>query len=95
MKVVWAKKAEQDYYQQIDYLLDHWNNNVAESFIDSVFQTIAYISDNPQLYASTNLPQVRKAVVNKHISIFYHIGVEEITLLRLWPNRQNPDKLDL
>jgi len=95
MEVVWTKKAEQDYYQQIDYLLDHWNVEVAESFIDSVFQTIAYISENPQLYASTDIPQVRKAVVNKHVSIFYHVGMDKITLLRLWPNRQNPEKLDL
>ncbi|MFP4090807.1 MAG: type II toxin-antitoxin system RelE/ParE family toxin [Cyclobacteriaceae bacterium] len=95
MGVVWTKKAEQDYYQQIDYLLDRWNPEIAENFIKSVFQTIDYISANPRIYASTDVPQVRKAVVNQHISIFYHLADNKITLLRLWPNRQNPEKLDL
>lgn len=95
MEVVWTQKAEQDYYRQIDYLLEHWNEATAESFIDQVFKTIDRIVIHPQLYAPTDYPRVRKAVLNKHVSLFYRAEEEKIILLRFWPNRQDPQDLNV
>ena len=95
MEVVWTQKAEQDYYQQIDYLLERWNESTAEIFIDQVFETIELIVTHPQLYALTDYPQVRKVVLSKYVSLFYRLEEEKIILLRFWPNRQDPQDLDV
>ena len=95
MEVVWTQKAEQDYYDQIDTLLERWNETVAESFVDRVFETIDHIVAHPQMYALTDYRSIRKAVLNKHISLFYRVEEQKIVLLRFWPNQRDPKKLDL
>ncbi len=67
MEVIWAKQAEEDYYDQIDFLLERWDKEVAENFIDQLFEKIGYISQYPQSSPPTNHHSIRKAVLNKHI----------------------------
>lgn len=95
MEIAWTKKAEEDYYQQIDLLLEHWNEATAEKFVNEVFETIDLIAKHPEMYARTDYPQVRKAVVNRHISLFYRQDEQQVLLLRFWPNRRDPDTLDI
>ena len=95
MEVVWTQESEQDYYTQIDFLLERWGPPTAEKFADQAFETIENIADHPQMYARTDYSEVRKAVVNPHISLYYRQEEQRIFLLRFWPNRQNPDALDL
>jgi len=97
MEVVWTQKAEQDYYNQIDYLLERWDKATAEKFIDQVFETIERLAVHPRLYAPSDYAQVRRAVLNQYISLFYRLEAEgeKIVLLRFWPNRQDPKKLDI
>lgn len=94
MEVSWTKQAEKDYYDQIDFLLDRWSKETAENFIDQIFEKIEYICNYPQMSLLTNYHHIRKAVLNKHISIFYRIEKQTIVLLRIWPNRQAPEDLD-
>ena len=95
MEVVWTQESEQDYYTQIDILLERWGQPTAEKFADQAFETIEHIVAYPQMYARTDNPEIRKAVVNQHISLYYRLEEQRITLLRFWPNRQNPGALDL
>ena len=95
MEVVWTQKSEQDYYTQIDVLLERWGQPIAERFADQAFKTIEHIVAHPHMYARTDDPEVRKAVVNQHISLYYCLEEQRIILLRFWSNRQNPEALDL
>lgn len=95
MEIVWTQQSEQDYYTQIDVLLERWGQSIAEKFADQVFETIENIVAHPQMYARTDDPKVRKAVVNQYISLYYRLEEQQIILLRFWPNRQNPGALDL
>ncbi len=95
MEVIWTKNAERDYYQQIDELLERWDDAIAEEFVNQAFAVIDYIIQHPNMYARTNLPGVRKAVINRHISLFYRVEAEKLFLLRFWPNRQDPKKIGL
>ena len=95
MEVVWTQAAEQDYYTQIDGLLEHWGEAIAEKFVDQAFETIEHLVANPRMYARTDNPLVRRAIVNQHISLYYRIEEQKVVLLRFWPNRQNPEELDL
>lgn len=37
--IQWNNLAKLDYFDNIDYLLNKWNENVAQNFIDLVNQT--------------------------------------------------------
>ena len=95
MEVVWTQEAEQDYYTQIDVLLERWGQAIAEKFANQAFETIERIVTNPHMYARTDNPEIRKAVVNQHISLYYRPKEQQIILIRRWPNRQNPEELAL
>ena len=95
MEVVWTQEAERDYYTQIDWLLERWGQSTAEKFVDEAFETIEHAATNPFMYARTDIAEVRKAVVNQHVSLYYRLEERQIILLRFWPNRQDPKKLNL
>ena len=43
--------------------------------------------------ASKQRKDVRKAVITKHLSVYYRFNKTAIQLLHFWDNRQNPDNL--
>jgi len=94
MEVIWSQRAENDYYQQIDYLMENWEEDVALKFVDQVFQIIEHLVTHPRMYPITNYQGIRKALVNQYISLFYQIQEGRIILLRFWPNAQDPEQLD-
>jgi len=38
---------------------------------------------------------IRKAVVQKNLTFFYRFQRDQIDILKVWDNRQNPDDLKL
>ncbi len=95
MEVIWSQRAENDYYQQIDYLMTKWGEDTATKFVDQVFQIIENLVIHPQMYPSSGYQDIRKALVNQHISLFYQVKDERIILMRFWPNAQDSEQLDL
>ncbi|OFX26733.1 MAG: hypothetical protein A2033_08985 [Bacteroidetes bacterium GWA2_31_9] len=55
MKIILSDVATTDYWQNIDYLLNKWDDKVAVDFIDKVEQVIYLISCNPNYFPKTNL----------------------------------------
>lgn len=95
MRIVWTLEALLDYESIIDYLIYKWSLAVAEDFINSLDQKIKLIQLQPELFEKVNYKNVRRAVIKPPFALFYRIEPEEIILLRLWNNSQNPDKLNL
>ncbi|MCF8459864.1 MAG: type II toxin-antitoxin system RelE/ParE family toxin [Flavobacteriales bacterium] len=60
-------------------------------------RTIVLIGKNPQLFQKTNKPKVRRVVVRKLNSIFFHIdeSKKQVTIVSFFDNRQDPTKLRL
>jgi hypothetical protein len=50
---------------------------------------------NPKMYKATGKEEIRRAVITKQTSLFYHINEVSnlITLLAFWDNRKNPNDL--
>lgn len=95
MEIIWSEDAKSDYHQNIDYLISEWNENVARRFIREVENILALLETNPDLYPNTGYKQVKKAVILKQITLYYHIEGKTIYLVRFWNNYQDPNRLQL
>ena len=94
-EVRWSSRAEQDFDDQINYLIQNWSVETAEQFIDQVLKVVDAIARRPFQYpAWQDDVSIRKCVVNPHIALFYQVKDEQIVLLTFFPTRQNPDKMD-
>ena len=95
-KVELSEKAENDLSKIIDYLLVNWNQMTVRNFLKKFYNQIDLISSFPDLYPKTIIKKnIHRAVLTKHITIYYEINSELINILRLYDTRQNPNKLKI
>ena len=73
MNIIWADTAKKDYWQNIDYLLQQWDEDVAMDFIQDLENTTALLADNPKIGVKTDYKNIRKFPVVKQISLFYRV----------------------
>lgn len=93
-RVVWSPIAVEDFENIVEYLSIHWEAKVLNRFIDKVENLINQISLNPQLYPEINKELgVRKCVISKHNTLYYSENQEQVNILRIYDNRQNPQTL--
>lgn len=95
MKIIWTNSAQADYYNNIDYLLENWTTTEAVKFIEKVDQYLEIIKQNPITFSKSEYRNIHFVPVVNQITLYYHIGKNNIELLRFWNNNQNPQKLSL
>ena len=89
-KVLWTPIGLNSLKEIQSFILEHWNEQVLEHFLDLVDRRIEQLRLNPKLAPTINSSKYRKLVIHKNISIFY-INERTITkILLVWDNRQNP-----
>jgi len=94
-KVHWNKLARSDYYQNIDYLLREWSQKDAQEFIDEVDDIEFILKQGKVEFQDTNVRDIKRCIVCKHISLFYKVIDEfNVELLRFWNNYQDTKKLN-
>ncbi len=93
MRVIWSDDAVEDYFQNINYLLAEWPENVASDFIAKVESAIQLILRNPAVHPISSYKQIRKGVITKHITMYYRTDDDAIYIVRFWNNFQDPTKL--
>ena len=92
--ITWSALAEKDFENILEYLQKNWDQRVLESFIEIVDGLIDQINSNPKQFPLIHKEnKVRKCVLTKHNTLFYKIGVNSIHILRIYDNRQDPEKL--
>lgn len=95
-RVIWTKEAERSFNEQIEILEEIWSEKSLRKFIDRVFEVIELIEKHPQLYPVFDIKkQIRSCVINQYITLFYKIKKDQIDLLLFWPNRRDPESLNL
>jgi len=94
--VHWNKIARLDYYDNIDYLLRDWSEREAQEFIDAVDETEFILKQGNVEFQNTDMPEIKRCVICKQITLFYRIiDKKNIELLRFWNNYQHAIKLNL
>ena len=93
-KIIWSPSAENDFAEILNYLSMHWDNKIANNFIDRLDNYLDVIDSNPKYFPIINEKlNIRKCVVTKQNSLFYRASKDKIELIRLFDTRQDPDKL--
>lgn len=93
--VHWNKIAKLDYYNNIDYLLRDWSEKEAQEFIDAVDETEFILIQGNIEFHNTDMPEIKRCVICKQITLFYRIiDKQNIELLRFWNNYQHTNKLN-
>ncbi len=93
MKVILSPTARRKLDALLDYLQDQWSEKVKQEFIIKLDRSIERVATHPK-----SCPQSRKfkglykCVVTRQTSIYYRITEQEIQIITLFDNRQNPSK---
>ena len=92
-RVLWTEQAVQELQQTIDYLEKNWTEKEIKKFVSKLDHTISLISKTPEIFPqSIEKKKMRKAVVEKYNNLYYRIHSDQIEILSLFSNRQNPRK---
>lgn len=95
MEIIWSPEAKQDYWDNIQYLLDEFPVEVAQEFIQTVEQYLNTISQNPKAFQETEFKNIRFVPLVPKISLYYREHKNEIELLRFFNNLQHPNQRNL
>lgn len=92
-KIVWTDHALSELEQTIKYLEENWTDRELRIFATKLDHIIELVSKAPELFPSSlEKSGIRKAVVEKYNSLYYRVNNENIEIISLFSNRQNPKK---
>ncbi|WLD24532.1 type II toxin-antitoxin system RelE/ParE family toxin [Flavobacterium dauae] len=95
-KILWSQTAQDDYWDNIDFLLNKWTETEATHFINEVENTIEILRQGNVSFKATGYKNTYQITMVKQITLYYHLNQNnDIELLRFFNNLQNPDKLNL
>lgn len=93
MKVVLSPTARRKLENLLEYLQEEWSVKVKLEFMVKLDRSIEQISTHPK-----NCPEsqrfigLHKCVVTRQTSLYYRVGKNEIEVITLFDNRQDPDE---
>ena len=95
-RLVWSDTALIDLQNIIDYLFDKWTKREVSNFARQLDKRLELIVLNPQLYPMVEgRINIRRSVLTKQTIIYYEAKHDLVTIVRLFPSRSNPKKLEI
>ena len=82
MKIEWTLASKNDYWQNIEYLENHWSEKEVLNFINEIDYSLNLLAKGNVIFTKSDYPDVYKMVIIKQITIYYSIENETIYLLR-------------
>ncbi|MEL1242605.1 hypothetical protein [Flavobacterium flavipallidum] len=68
---------------------------IKSKFSNKINEVVKLIIENPELFPISNTnKKIRKVVISKQSSLFYHFNKKHIVIVSLFDTRQNPNKLN-
>nr|NQU91434.1 type II toxin-antitoxin system RelE/ParE family toxin [Bacteroidota bacterium] len=93
-KLIWSDEALNNLRAIIDYLEYRWTNKEIKKFSQLLVHQLYLIEQNPFLYPLSDRSNgLRKSVLSRQTTIYYQIIGNEIHIITLFDNRQNPNKI--
>ncbi len=85
LKIYWTKRAEKSFENIIDFLLEEWNEKVAENFTKKVFDFLNILSEFPEIGTIENSEkEIRGFNIIKQVILFYRVKENKIILLKFF-----------
>lgn len=94
-QVVLTSRAKIEIEEIFEYLELKWNESVKKQFSNKINTIINLIIENPEIFPVSNSnKKVRKAVISKQSTLFYHLNSKHIIVLSVFDTRQDPTKIN-
>ena len=90
LKIVWTPDAEKSFSNIIDFIEAKWTGKEVNKFVSTFNNAVNQISITPEMFPASSQKNILKAVLTKQNSLFYQVRKNEIVILIIWDNRQNP-----
>ena len=95
-EIIWSKQANNDYWENIEYLLKEWTEKEAVNFISITEALLETIEQKPKAFKKFNYKKnIHSVPVTKEINLFYQVSRNKVELLRFWNNYRDPKKLKI
>ena len=95
-RILWSDHALSELKDTVEYLENHWTEKELRNFAAILDHTIELISKTPEIFPSSfKRENIRKAVVEKHNTLYYRVNENTIEILSLFSTYQNPDNIKL
>ncbi len=91
--LTWTPQAKEDYWNNIDYLLEEFPIEVAERFVTKVEELEEQLKLQNVTYKSTSRKNVYQKPVVKQVTLFYYADQQKKVFLRFWNNKKDPRSL--
>lgn len=92
-KIVWTKRANNNFNNIIDYLEKKWGERVTIDFVKRSFNILALISEYPNLGSMENTEKgIHGFLITSHNRLFYRFSENELILLNFFDTRQRTAK---
>lgn len=92
-KIIWSSAAESELVTILEYFNERNQSfNYSRKLYKQFYADLKQVSAKPELGLRTQLENTRGIISGNYI-LFYHISTQEITVLKVWDSRQNPDRV--
>jgi len=89
LEIIWSSEAKEDYRTAVDYLLDHFDDEVAERYTTNLFDALETLSQMPYIGRKhTELSAVRQQIIRPYTVLFYMVLPTQLVVINLRDARQ-------
>ena len=93
-KLYWSEESVSNLEDILNYLESNWTAKEIENFKRLLTKNLELISIFPTIFPKSQyIPNLRRAVLSKQVSIFYQVIKEVIYITYLIDNRQSQEHL--
>jgi len=94
-EIVITPRARIEIENIFELLKLRWNEKTKNKFSNKINQIVNLIAGNPELFPVSSInKKIRKAVISKQSTLFYHFNSKHIIVLSVFDTRQNPTKIN-
>ncbi len=95
-KIILSKRASNRLEELLEYLELEWSLKVKNDFIKKLDKSLSQIQKFPNSCPKSDIVTgLHVFVVTKQTSLYYRYDEQTITILTLFDNRMNPDRLKI
>ncbi len=93
LEILWSKRAERNFDNILEFLLDQWGEKVVSAFVKKVYDFLEILAGFPEIGTIENKEKgIRGFTIVKQIHLFYRIKGDNIILLSFFDSRRHPEK---
>lgn len=91
MELVFTDEATDMLVSVALFIEQKWSLQHAEKFLSQAYQTFDLILTHPLIFKASSFGEnIRVGIISKQCSFFYELKENQIIILFLWDNRQDP-----